>query len=120
MTPPMYQILLRLRESAIGLGARNVRAEDLQELLYHFDRLDNEARRDHNERNATVDRLGARIEELQSYKAHYVTRTAYEAVQQNTAELRDALLAYQAAGFGNSTDFALQGVAYDLAVEALK
>lgn len=33
--------------------------------------------------------------------------------------MRDALMLYQSAGFGHSTDFFKQGLAYDAAVEAL-
>ncbi len=43
----------------------------------------------------------------------------YVALTKQRDDLVAALKKYQAAGFGNSTDFAKQGEAYDAAIEAL-
>jgi septal ring factor EnvC (AmiA/AmiB activator) len=40
-------------------------------------------------------------------------------LEADKARLREALIAYESAGFGNSTDFVKQGVAYALMVEAI-
>ena len=66
--------------------------------------------------NLTSD-LGTQCTRLESEVADLRKQLAAEQAQK--VLLRDALLAYQNAGFGNSLDFRLQGVAYDLSVEAL-
>ena len=66
-------------------------------------------------------RLAERLE--QGYLAHttvlYPAAAELRRLHEVNQELLAALKAYQKAGFCNSTDYELQGEAYDLAAEAI-